>query len=375
MHEKILEQTVAVHIAGIGLSTSLLGFADSCAGFRAGINRFVAHQEIQTMRAGDEEPTPLTVSPAANNLWCYQGIAKTVKMLEIAYKDFIANYQQPVPTDSLQILLATPDPEDRALDMDIPPNTSLEAGLHEYISALSEPLNSKLDSILEQAQLQCVFGDRVAFARILQKAINLINSGEARHCLLLVADSLLDDEMLDLQLANNLVKTGDNPLGYIPGEGAAVILLSSQPPTKPGKNSINAKIGVSIHRENIDFEDEQAELNQWQGNTLLKLTQSQTKDLYENQWFPQLISDINGEERRAIELGNFMVKLKLAYPNASFLNHIVPALSFGEVGCMTGALAFATVIASRQRDYANSNEFLITLSEAYGKRAAIKMKL
>jgi hypothetical protein len=181
--------------------------------------------------------------------------------------------------------------------------------------------------------------------------------------------------MLDFQLANNLLKTGENPLGYVPGEGAAVILLSSQPPSKPGANSINAQISVSIHREDIDFEDEGSDLEQWQGNTLLKLTQSQTQERYENQWFPQHISDINGEERRSIELGNLLVKLKIAYPKAHFLDQIVPALSFGEVGCMTGALALATVIASRQRGYANHNQFLITLSEEYGKRAAIQIKL
>ncbi len=366
-----------ITFSGFGLCSSLGGFHDACAAYRAGLNRFAAHEEMKTMEAGDEEPTELTVAPAAANLWPYQGVGRSIKMLHAAYLDLLGNLKREVPEEGLQLLLALPDPEDRQLDMDPMPGISRAERLQEYLSAITDPLLPKMGSAFTKLPIQSVFGDRVAFARILQKAAQLLGNGEAKHCLLIITDSLLNDVTLDAQLEQDLLKHGGNPVGYIPGEGAAMILLSSgsEPESENDKwNAHRAKIGVCLNNEMIDYEEEGAEIALWQGERLSSLIKSQLRNRYENMSFPQHIADINGEECRAIEVGSSLVKLMATYSGANFAEPQVPALSFGELGTMMGPMALATAIASVQRKYARQREFLITLSEDTGKRAVIHMQ-
>jgi len=371
----VIEHTVA--ISGIGLCSSLGGYLDACAAFRAGLNRFNAHEEMMTMEAGDEEPTSLTVAPAATNLWQYQGVGRSVKMLHQAYQDFLCHYQQTIPTEHLQVLLAMPDPEDRSLDMDPYPGISREARLQEYVDAVTKPLLPKLDEAFTRLPLQCVFGDRVAFARILKKAIEAILDGQTHHCLLMVADSLLNDVTLDAQMNENLLKHGGNPVGYIPGEGAAVILLSALGASGNQDAKVfplPAKIGVTLDESVINLGDDEADTEQWLGEKLMAVIRSTVRESISNKIFPQTVSDINGEERRAIEMGNIQVKMKMTYPDARFLEAQVPALGFGELGAMTAPIALATAVAGIQRGYAQHREHLITLSEDNGKRAVIRLQ-
>ena len=126
------------------------------------------------MQVGDEEPAPLTVAPAATNLWMYQGVGRSVKMLYQAYTDLVANLGNAVPHESLQILVAMPDPEDRSLDLDPEPGISRNQRLQDYMALITRPLFDLMGAPFADVPLQCVFGDRVAFPRILEKAIRIV---------------------------------------------------------------------------------------------------------------------------------------------------------------------------------------------------------
>lgn len=369
------EGTVTVN--GIGLCSALGGFHDACAAYRAGLNRFAAHPDMKTMQAGDEEPVELTVAPAATNVWQYQGVARTVKMLHLAYQDLLENMRYPVPMEGLQLLLAMPDPEDRALDMGEMPNTPRAERLQSYIDAVTVPLLPKMGSAFQALPVQCVFGDRVAFVRIIQKALDMISAGQAQHCLLMVADSLLDDVALDAQMEKNLIKHGGNPVGYIPGEGAAFLLLSANPPQKPEMPfpPVTLNLVAEMDTSIVDEEDEDAELKLWQGEKLYSVVRRCLRLDPQTQQFPMLISDINGEEHRAIELGGLQVKARTQYPQAAFTEAQATALGFGELGTMFGPVSLASLVASAQRKYLQQREVLMTFSEANGKRAAMFCKI
>ncbi len=381
-----------INIAGIGLCSSLGGCQDACAAFRAGLTRFSEHDNVKVMFSGDEEPTPLTVAPAATNLMGYQGVGRMIKLLAGAHSDLLSNLNHPVPKEGLVILLAMPDPQTRADEMELE-DVSRDERLQAYADLVVMPLFARIDPELNNIPMQMVFGERIAFARILKKATDFLANGTAQHCLLLVADSLVDDKVLDKLLGENQLKTADNPVGFIPGEGAAMMLLSAS-------GSQNTRANISLAIDNTTLEDTRRQTDetpaeepvladddleaaqklkaeervQWQDNKLFTMIRSLLLSKYENQYLPQLVSDMNGQENRAIEYGLIQVGFQQFYPQAHSLEEKVIALGFAEVGAMMGPLAMATIVASVQRGYARNHEFIISLSEENGKRAVIKLQ-
>ncbi|WNO08089.1 hypothetical protein [Teredinibacter sp. KSP-S5-2] len=367
----------AVTISGIGLASSLGGYGDACAAYRAGLNRFSAHPEI----FGDEEQ-PLTIAPCPN-LDGYSWAARTAKLFARAYSDFVANTQTPFPKDSSVLLMAMPDPHDRGM-YDSARYDSRAARLQEYTRQVMEPFSAISGSKLHELPTQMVFGDRVAFARILEKAVAFIASGEYQNCLLMVADSLLNGETLQELLEQDQLKTGGNPVGYIPGEGAVFLWLSAgqtQSKFTAVKLAVQTSIDNSLQKEELredSTEGEQEEVSkeissQWHGDKLLNVLRGVLQGNYENTYFPQLISDINGQECRAREYGVLQYYLKRDFPKSALVEDKIPALGFAETGTLSSALGFTTTIASVQRNYAQHREFIMLLSEESGKRAAIKL--
>ncbi|WNO08429.1 hypothetical protein [Teredinibacter sp. KSP-S5-2] len=354
-----------VNITGIGLCSSLGGYKDACAAYRAGLNRFAAHDHMQLMFPGDEEPSPLTVAaaPALNG---YADTGRTIKMLQRAYGDLLANLKHAVP-GRVAVLLALPDPYDREIDLGVAPNTPREEYLRIYLDSFVPNLLHQLNPALNQASLQTVFGDRLAFARILQKAKEILANAEADHCLLMISDSLLGAEDLELQLECDMLKTADNPVGYIPGEGAAIILVS----TAGGQGGVPMSVDIAMDRTTFDINDGDAEVESWSGKKLFALYEQLLPE--ELRYYPELILDINGQENRAMEYGMLQVLLKTRYPKLPPPEEHIPALGFGEVGAMMGALALITLVASVERQYARQCNFLISLSEDSGRRALIRI--
>lgn len=355
----------AINIVGIGLCSSLGGYKDACAAYRAGLNRFAAHEHMQLMFAGDEEPSPVTVAaaPALNG---YAGTGRTIKMFQRAYGDLLENLKHPVP-GQVAVLIALPDPYDREIDIEVAPDTPREQYLRTYLDSFVPNLLHRLNPVLNQAPLQSVFGDRLAFARILQKAKEILASGETDHCLLMIADSLLGAEDLELQLECNMLKTADNPVGYIPGEGAAIILVSAA----GARGGVPMSVQIAMDRTTFDMNDASAEVESWSGKKLFALYEQL---LPENlRYHPELILDLNGQESRAMEYGILQVLLKGRYPKLPPPMEQIPALGFGEVGAMMGALALVTLVASVERQYARQCNFLISLSEDSGRRAVIRI--
>ena len=356
-----------INIAGIGLSSSMGGYQDACAAYRAGLNRFAAHDYMKLMFPGGDEPDSLTVA-GVSTLYGYEGIGRTIKMFQQAYRDLQHNLTSPLP-ENLAILMALPEPEDREIELNVAWNAPREEKLQCYLDSLLPNLFNQLNSAFHQAPLQTVFGDRLAFARILQKAQDILENGDIEHCLLMVADSLLGKEDLEAQLEYNVLKTAANPVGYIPGEGAALILVSRE--TEQG--TLPMSVQVLMDRETVDPEDEDAEREAWLGKKLFALYKQLLPQ--ELSYYPQFIMDLNGEENRAQEFGMLQVMLKSRYLNVPLPEEQIPALGFGEVGTMMGPIALASIVASIQRRYARQRNFLISLSEDSGRRALIYIKV
>lgn len=360
---------------------------------RAGLNRFRIHDHISVMAPGDSEPGPISIASVAYNLDGYQGLARVVKMLDHAWQDLLDNTCRQRPGSDALVLMALPDPIEREFDFDYATDVQDAVDLddtnsHRAIrrqtycdlitSRLYDALWKKHQLDLKPLALQVVFGDRVAFARILEKAGALLDQGHITECYLMVHDSLIGDSMLDTLWQQGQLKTADNPVGFIPGEGAAVIWL-----TKAGRHKSAFKTQLSVTMDRSSFAayspvNNEALLSDeervsWHGHKMLKILAPLLGDIKKQTSPRQLLIDINGQENRACEFGNLQVLLKKDNPRAQHLEPIIPALGFGETGAMAGAYAFACILASAHRVYAKSRNFIILLSERDGRRAAARL--
>src|ERR1019366_3776009 len=69
------------------------------------------------------------------------------------------------------------------------------------------------------------FGGHAGFAGALQKAEIMVASNRLERCLVGAVDSCLDPEFLLAAAVRGLLKTAVNPVGFIPGEAAAFVLI------------------------------------------------------------------------------------------------------------------------------------------------------
>ncbi len=356
-----------IDISGIGLCSSMGGYQDACAAYRAGLNRFSGHEFMKLMFAGEEEPAPLTVA-GVSTLYGYESIGRTIKLFQQAYKDLLNNRKKPLP-EKFSILIALPEPEEREIELDVPWYANRTEKLKSYMDTLLPTLFKQLSPTFSEMPFQIVFGDRLAFPRILQKAQDALESEDTEHCLLFIADSLLGKEDLDFQLEHNMIKTADNPVGYIPGEGAAMLLVS----TATERSNVSMSVHVLMDKTTFDYDDEAAERESWMGKKLFALyEQCLPKEM---EAYPEFIIDLNGQEHRAQEYGMLQVMLKSRYPDIPLPTEQVPALGFGELGAMAGPIGLAIILASIERKYAKQRHFIISLSEDSGRRALIKISV
>lgn len=361
-----------VWVSAVGMCSSLGRYRDGCAAARAGLSRFQNHADVLLATPGGEEDA-LTVAPAFSNFSTYQGLARWLKLLSYAYQDLCAQLDLKLLSGRTAIFLAMPDPAARNLTFEPSAQPTdvdwLERNLERFTTAF---FRREAPQLLE-APLQCAFGDRVAFARALAKATQVLAKGEAEHCLLLTVDSLLDVDTLQLLLERQCLKTPENPTGYIPGEGAAAIVLSAQ--------SIHAQaqrctVACHLDSTSLNQDDNEAKNSLWLGRKLFALyRQAVTLPSTPNQKsiLPVQITDFNGEQNRAKELGFMQSYITQNYLSGVLYDPIVPALSFGETGTLSGALAFNTALYSLQRRYSRHNSFSILLSEESGKRSVCQL--
>ena len=85
-----------------------------------------------------------------------------------------------------------------------------------------------------------------------------------------------------------------------------------------------------------------------------------------------LLGDLNGLERRAGDWGHALVRLRSAVD----LGHLplwLPALSFGETGAASGALAVCLAARAFERGYAPGGHALVWLASENGARGAITL--
>jgi 3-oxoacyl-[acyl-carrier-protein] synthase-1 len=208
--------------------------------------------------------------------------------------------------------------------------------------------------------------------RAILEASTKLKAGHWHRCFIGGVDSLLDNSTLQYLQDARRLKTASKPDGLQPGEAGAFVVLERFDFARRRRAEILAVVaGGSVtanegHADGEDRGDGAADL----AKAVLRLLEAAGAPTAEELW---LISDHNGEHRRASELGNLIVNLSGKVPDIAARPLWFPAASFGDTGAASGAIAICMAARSFARGYPNGPSALILSSSDRGARGALRI--
>lgn len=356
-------------ITASGMVTALGREADtSCAAARAGLLRlsglhtmnFAAREEFGQERL---DGFPAVVGHVAPLVYGYTGPVRLAVLGGFALGDLLQ--KRPVracEASTTAMFLALPDAYLEKVYA-----TAIEAEepvryVESKVPDVAELILSRAGLALPERNRRIYREGHVGFARALADASAEIGAGVFQQCIVGAVDCCLDPAFLEAAASLRALRTGSNPVGFLPGEAAAFILLE-----RPG-----ASTGVQLNA--VGFanggpgEFDEAPLT---GQHLAKaiaaaLEGSRRSAPLLDCW----IADLNGTERRAMDWGHAVVRLRSRY-DLPDIPLWTPAASFGETGAASGAVAVCVALKAYERGYMPGPNCLIWLASHDGGRAAI----
>jgi 3-oxoacyl-[acyl-carrier-protein] synthase-1 len=255
----------------------------------------------------------------------------------------------------------TPAINDGRLDADeaCTPNDVKVAYLERLLEIFNYPL------LKERMDIICM-GHSGTIAAI-NRAANMMMEMNLERVIILAVDTYLDPASLVWLDKLHRLKVDNNPVGITPGEAGACFMLETLDSSRKRGGAVQAIVNIpALSQENNHYYSG----GKNQGEALAAVIEQALGNAPVMSPFAgDLISDLNGEEWRAHELGMAQVRVKDKLN--SKLNLILPCMSLGEVGAASGAVAICIGVRALQRGYARRNSVLVVSSSDNGLVGAV----
>jgi 3-oxoacyl-[acyl-carrier-protein] synthase-1 len=202
---------------------------------------------------------------------------------------------------------------------------------------------------------------------LLPRAEELLAKREVDRCVLLGVDSYLAQDRLEALDAGFRLKSVRAVDGFIPGEGAAALLVEDRKAAEARGAPVSCVVSsYGFGREPIP----QSGDRQSSGAGLTAALEAVLGGRPSGpRW---VICDLNGESYRSFEWGVATVKLSAAFAGSTTLVH--PAQAFGDVGAASGALHVALAAAAFGRGYAPCDDATLWAASDGDLRAAARVE-
>lgn len=202
---------------------------------------------------------------------------------------------------------------------------------------------------------------------LINKARQALLNGERKFIIIAAVDSYMLDGRLNYYDDQWRLKSQRNPMGFIPGEAASLLLLETESNVKArNKDALLQLSGIGVEQEINPISGEKSSSGEGLGQAIEKaLNGGSQKPI---SW---LYSDLNGESYRAYEWG--VVNSRLARYFDSQLTHVHPADVMGDVGSATTAIQLGCISQAFQCEYADDAKALLFASNDAGQRAALSV--
>lgn len=211
-------------------------------------------------------------------------------------------------------------------------------------------------------QSRVIAGGRAGLGQALQQAAALMEAGHRRQVLLVGVDSYLNAASINYYLSAERLLTTDNSDGFLPGEGAAAILLEAASSDLPGVHVLGVGRGQEPGRPNGSVP------SLAQGLSSAMVAALRQADLSPSD-LDFRVSDQNGESFFAREAANALTRV--AVPGGRAPATLTTADCVGEIGAATGPLMLAWLARLMPRPDGPGQRGLIHLANDHGERAAV----
>ena len=333
---------IGVSITGLGLVTSVgEGAAQACAAIRANVVRSAPIQPAVTvMDVASNEPGLVVGCPVRGLTNGFQGLGRLKRLGAAALRDLqreVPGSEGPEFWSDSQIYLC--------LGLDVEDRMQVEA---QDLATLGQGFG---DTIGARPPVVLTRGHAAVFEAI-QLASEELQRRRIRRALVLAVDSLLDEESVDWLIQQQRLKTLESPVGLIPGEAAACLVIelpaASGAGTAPLLDAVHTIAPRPADQEGAASHVARS-LSQALGALLASSSPGSPGDL---------ILNLNGEERGATVWGAVLSYLAKEARNWR-PRMIAPQIQLGDVGAAFGAVAVCLAVRSLSRHHARGDEVLL----------------
>jgi len=366
----------ALMISAIGMTTSLgIDSVDSCAAARAGLVRLTEIDTLNTandIRFGREDldGIPMCVGHAAPVV--ASGRIGAAKLVALAAPALLELLQRARLTDEqlgrTGICLNVSDAyfqnrwgesPDTVNEFDSYPKFWRRA-----ISDLPVRLSRAVRVSFSRRLQSTLAGGRVGLIDILDQAASAIDAGTVDRCVVGCIESCLEPEALQAYARAGILKTAANPTGFIPGEGAAFLLV------EPAARNAAAGAALGIVGAAASQDAPYGESEAVCGNGIMAAISNALVDRQPGTFPSVLVADLNGTETRASDWGYALLRMRAEMGDLEY-EVWLPASSFGETGAAAGALGLCMVHRAFERRYLPGGKAIIVICSEDGRRGAI----
>jgi 3-oxoacyl-[acyl-carrier-protein] synthase-1 len=369
-------------ITGIGMASALGPQAKAaCAAARAGIMRAAPLEGIEVL----DEPTGELIPVAGFEAFgCtgFVGLGRLARLGELALRDLMNNAGMEADNmDRLGCALALPGGYywRTAHLQELTPLNDLPAAAEDIVDVEAKKRNRKITSSIFQrlsklagVPLQpekslVVLGEQSAFGQALHAGCDMLASRAYTQVLVGGIGSFVNIQELEAVSALGLLKNTASPIGMMPGEAAAFLLLERRDLAQERKATIHATIGASPSLQkaaNHRFDDQPIT-----GKDLAEVVSTTAQSASRTPGL--LIGNLNGDYYRSQEWGHALVRLPEDLREA---RQLFPAESFGEVGAAFGGVAACMAIRAFLRKYALTDTALVWASGDDGGKSAFLLQ-
>ncbi|MFY0570111.1 hypothetical protein ACN28E_40675 [Archangium lansingense] len=335
----------------------------ACAALRAGLVRPRPLPGCDALDLDLGEPVPVVGHPVDGITDGFYLSGVWLRLAERAVSDMLSWGEVPGPEDAgfwaeCDVLLVTPclDPARFPILRD---EETAAAMISEYVEGFLELTRLPVAS----RSVQVLSAGHVGVARALELAGRRARVGSASRCLVVAADSYVDPDAVDWLTWQRRLKVPGRAVGLMPGAAAAAVMVEAP----QGLRARKAKVRAWVDRVCFGAAQDRAASRDGAGlaaavEPLLEPGTGLVADL---------LCDLNGEEWRAQGYGNALVRLGALLGQRAL---ILPALSLGDTGAASGAIALCAATRAFERSYARSDLALVLSTSENGESAAIRVR-
>lgn len=212
-------------------------------------------------------------------------------------------------------------------------------------------------------------GGHAAGLRAVLMAQGLLARGKAELCLVVGVDSYVDAAVLTSLDGRRRLHSPSNPWGFVPGEAAGALLLTSHRQAARLSLALCASIVGAGEAKETNLAGSQSVCT---GEGLATAIRQAVATLPPTERIDCVHSDGNGERYRVEEWGFCAGRLAERFVDAS--DCFTPADAWGDVGVATGPLLVAAAVLAAHRGYAMGPRSLVFAGSESGERTAVCLR-